>query len=207
MPSALSEDSAPSASLRHLKAWGLPTHPRVPPLQLGNWSWPQAAARHRGSSTFQDEDFPSSTTKARGRPFHVVLTKADRLSPLQLAQSYTLIQHDLQAAGYAQMAEGDYPMTSATHHQGIAELWARLAMGVLDIHERQLEAAGDGEGGEEDGDAAAASGEAGGGRPSGRRRAVSRTRARGAQAAARVAAGSETGRRCGKQPGVEGDTS
>ena len=136
-----------------------------------------------------------------------MLTKADRLSPLQLAQSYTLIQHDLQAAGYAQMAEGDYPMTSATHHQGIAELWARLAMGVLDIHERQLEAAGDGEGGEEDGDAAAASGEAGGGRPSGRRRAVSRTRARGAQAAARVAAGSETGRRCGKQPGVEGDTS
>ena len=149
MPSALSEDSAPSASLRHLKAWGLPTHPRVPPLQLGNWPWPQAAARHRGFSTFQDEDFPSSTTKARGRPFHVVLTKADRLSPLQLAQSYTLIQHDLQAAGYAQMAEGDYPMTSATHHQGIAELWARLAMGVLDIHERQLEAAGDGEGGGE----------------------------------------------------------
>lgn len=47
------------------------------------------------------------------------------------------------------MAEGDYPMTSATHHQGIAELWARLAMGVLDIHERQLEAAGDGEGGGE----------------------------------------------------------
>ena len=78
-----------------------------------------------------------------------MLTKADRLSPLQLAQSYTLIQHDLQAAGYAQMAEGDYPMTSATHHQGIAELWARLAMGVLDIHERQLEAAGDGEGGGE----------------------------------------------------------
>ena len=69
----------------------------------------------------------------------MVLTKADCLTPLQLAQSYTLISRDLDAAGYTQMAKGDLPMTSSKHHQGITELWARLAMGVVDIHEQREE--------------------------------------------------------------------
>lgn len=84
----------------------------------------------------EDRRFMTSLD-ARGRPFHVVLTKADCLTPLQLAQSHTLISRDLEAAGYTQMAKGDLPMTSAKHHQGITELWGRLAMGVVDIHEQR----------------------------------------------------------------------
>ena len=86
----------------------------------------------------EDRRFMASLD-TRGRPFHVVLTKADCLTPLQLAQSYTLISRDLDAAGYTQMAKGDLPMTSSKHHQGITELWARLAMGVVDIHEQREE--------------------------------------------------------------------
>ena len=88
----------------------------------------------------EDRRFMASLD-ARGRPFHVVLTKADCLTPLQLAQSHTLISRDLDAAGYAQMAKGDLPMTSAKYHQGITELWGRLAMGVVDIHEQRDEQA------------------------------------------------------------------
>ena len=129
---------------------------------------------------------------ARGRPFHVVLTKADCLTPLQLAQSHTLISRDLDAAGYAQMAKGDLPMTSAKHHQGITELWGRLAMGVVDIHEqredqaeRDEDEAGDDEVGEDEAGERAAAGAADGTVRDRRRREVGDVYERAASAAKR----------------------
>ena len=56
--SALSEDSAPSASLDHLKAWAAPTHPGAPPEQVGGLPWPQQPASGRP----KDADAPLSTT-------------------------------------------------------------------------------------------------------------------------------------------------
>ena len=47
MASALSEDSAPSASLDHLKAQAAPTRAGAPPEQLGSLRWPQPPAPGR----------------------------------------------------------------------------------------------------------------------------------------------------------------
>ena len=46
-PSALPEDSAPSASRDGLKAQAAPTHPGAPPKQLGSSPWPQQPASGR----------------------------------------------------------------------------------------------------------------------------------------------------------------
>ena len=57
--SALSEDSAPSASLDCLKAQAAPTHPRAQPEPLGSLRWPQELASDRPKA----EEFPLSTTR------------------------------------------------------------------------------------------------------------------------------------------------
>ena len=49
------------------------------------------------------------------------------------------------------MAQGDMPMCSSTHAQGIGELWARLAGGVRQLSERRELEAVEGEEGEEGG--------------------------------------------------------
>ena len=54
VPSTLSEDSAPSASLDSLKTQAAPTHPRAQPEQLGGLPWPQEPASGRPKI----EDFP-----------------------------------------------------------------------------------------------------------------------------------------------------
>jgi GTP-binding protein len=158
----------------------------------------------------------------RGRPFHVVLTKADCLTPLQLAQSHTLISRDIDAVGYAQMAKGDLPMTSAKHHQGITELWGRLAMGVVDIHEQRDEQAerdeyeaGDDEAGEAEAGERAAAGAADRTVRDRRRRGVggvyestaaAAKRSRVAQRAARKLRGESTQRVPGKGTCAESDS-
>ena len=47
MPSALSDDTAPSASLGQLEARAAPTHPRAQPEPLGSLPWPQELASGR----------------------------------------------------------------------------------------------------------------------------------------------------------------
>ena len=147
----LSDDPDPFMSLLDIPGYG-PAH--APQAQRTAWAKAmQGYLKGRDQLTCvfvlidlsrgvlpEDRRFMASLD-ARGRPFHVVLTKADCLTPLQLAQSYTLISRELDAAGYTQMAKGDLPMTSSQHHQGITELWARLAMGVADIHEQREEQA------------------------------------------------------------------
>ena len=136
----LRDDDAPFMSLLDIPGYG-PAH--APAAARAVWAKAmQGYLRQRDQLTCvfvlidlsrgvlpEDRRFMASLDR-QGRPFHVVLTKADCLMPVQIAQSHTLIARDLEAAGYAQMAKGDLPMTSAKHHQGIDELWSRLAMGV-----------------------------------------------------------------------------
>lgn len=78
--------------------------------------------------TAEDEAF-MSTLDAVGRPFHVVMTKADLLSPLQLAQSHALVSR--QVATHGSYSGSDVPMCSALNATGVPELWHRLRAGVM----------------------------------------------------------------------------
>lgn len=64
-------------------------------------------------------------------PFSVIMTKADQLEPLQLAQSNKLVLQELreQHPSYAN-EEHFVPMCSAKNGTGIFELWERLKFGV-----------------------------------------------------------------------------
>ena len=57
-----------------------------------------------------------------------MLTKADLLAPLQLAQSCTLVRAELERR-YSHYGGGAVPMCSAKNGTGVTELWARLAGG------------------------------------------------------------------------------
>ena len=59
MPSALPDETAPSASLGHLQAQAAPMHPGAPPEPLGSSPWPQEP----GSGRPKGDDFPLSTTR------------------------------------------------------------------------------------------------------------------------------------------------
>ena len=78
--------------------------------------------------TASDHEFLQQLERL-GRPFHAVLTKADLLAPLQLAQSCTLVRAELERR-YSNYGGGDVPMCSAKNGTGVTELWARLAGGV-----------------------------------------------------------------------------
>ena len=66
--------------------------------------------------------------------YHCVLTKADLLSPRELAISHDLIHAQIaHRPGYA---GGDIPITSSRNAAGVGELWERLKAGVeLRLHE------------------------------------------------------------------------
>uniref|UniRef100_A0A7S0Q3G0 EngB-type G domain-containing protein n=1 Tax=Coccolithus braarudii TaxID=221442 RepID=A0A7S0Q3G0_9EUKA len=69
--------------------------------------------------------------------FNVVLTKADLLPPVQLAQSYFAVHAAI--SKYASYAGGDIPMCSSKNAAGIFELWTRMCIGLeltKDAHER-----------------------------------------------------------------------
>ena len=59
MASTLSDDTAPPASLGHLKAQAAPMHPGATPEPLGSSAWPQQPA----SACARDEDVSLSTTR------------------------------------------------------------------------------------------------------------------------------------------------
>ncbi|KAL1526873.1 hypothetical protein AB1Y20_015564 [Prymnesium parvum] len=62
------------------------------------------------------------------KKFHCVLTKADLLTPVQLAQSNVLVAEA--ATKHPSYAGGDIPMCSANNHAGVAELYRRLRTGL-----------------------------------------------------------------------------
>jgi GTP-binding protein EngB required for normal cell division len=78
--------------------------------------------------TASDHEFLAQLERL-GRPFHAVLTKADLLPPMQLAQSCTLVRAELERR-YPNYGGGDVPMVSAKNGTGVTELWARLAGGI-----------------------------------------------------------------------------
>jgi ribosome biogenesis GTP-binding protein YsxC/EngB len=66
--------------------------------------------------------------------YHAVLTKADLLTPRELAISYELVRRDVSER--PRYAGGDIPMTSARNAAGVAELWERMRLGVVHrVHE------------------------------------------------------------------------
>ena len=71
MASALSDDTAPSASLDHLEAQAAPTQPRAQPEPLGSLPWPQELASGRPKV----EDLSLSTTRNAGSEGSLVLEK------------------------------------------------------------------------------------------------------------------------------------
>ena len=78
--------------------------------------------------TADDEGFLDVLERAQA-PFHGVLTKADLLSPLELAQSYELVRRRVATrAGYA---GGDLPIVSSRNAAGVASLWERMRLGAL----------------------------------------------------------------------------
>lgn len=78
--------------------------------------------------TADDESFLDGLDRA-GVSYHGVLTKADLLTPHQLAQSYERIRRCVDSRpGYA---GGDLPVCSARNAAGIASLWHRMRLGVL----------------------------------------------------------------------------
>ena len=60
VPSALFEDTAPSARLVHPRARGAPTHPRAPPEQIWSLPWSQ----HPASGRPKVEDVATSNRQA-----------------------------------------------------------------------------------------------------------------------------------------------
>lgn len=70
-------------------------------------------------------------------PYHGVLTKADLLAPLELAQSYKLVSQRVTEREH--YAGGDLPICSARNAAGVAELWERLKLGVLHLPPYQAE--------------------------------------------------------------------
>ena len=80
-----------------------------------------------------DDDVFFDLLDERRLPYHVILTKGDLLTPLELAQSYELVRrHVVPRPSYA---GGDMPMCSAATAAGIASLWERLRGGVLQQRE------------------------------------------------------------------------
>ena len=77
VPSTLFEDSAPSASLDHLKAQAAPAHPRARPEQLAGSPWPQQPASGRPAV----ERLPLSTSTGV-RPHAARLVARDHLRRL-----------------------------------------------------------------------------------------------------------------------------
>jgi GTP-binding protein len=104
--------------------------------------------------TPDDRSFLDFLDGARGGgaplPYHGVLTKCDLLEPLELAQSYELIERELRdRAGYA---GGDMPICSAKNSAGVAELWRRLREGVRALAASRAEGEFAMGNGDEDGD-------------------------------------------------------
>uniref|UniRef100_A0A7S4F9G5 EngB-type G domain-containing protein n=1 Tax=Chrysotila carterae TaxID=13221 RepID=A0A7S4F9G5_CHRCT len=64
------------------------------------------------------------------RPFFVVITKADVLTPLQLAQSYTAIWHDV-TTRHPAFVQVEMPMCSSRNGTGIIDLYKRLHKGTM----------------------------------------------------------------------------
>ena len=112
MPSALYEDSAPSACLDHLKAQAAPTHLRAPPERPGSLRWPQEPALGRPKV----EDFPLSTTR-RGHAqrqlqwaLQVSLeAKRETVVQLLLDEAASAIQLSQVAGPSARPRPGDLP--------------------------------------------------------------------------------------------------
>ena len=87
--------------------------------------------------TPDDERFLDVLEHARV-PYHGVLTKADLLTPHELAQSYELVHRGMASrCGYA---GGDLPMCSSRNAAGVAALWHRMRLGVLYRREQIEEA-------------------------------------------------------------------
>lgn len=82
----------------------------------------------------------------RGTAHAVVLTRADLLSPLQLARCHFRVSAELEALGSACAA--DVPIISVLTGVGVYELWQRLLVGVAEWQETHRAAAVDeGDGG------------------------------------------------------------
>ena len=80
--------------------------------------------------TADDERFLDILDDA-GVEYHGVLTKADLLTPRELAQSYELIRRRVATrTGYA---GGDMPMCSSRNAAGVAALWHRMRLGILQV--------------------------------------------------------------------------
>ena len=84
-----------------------------------------------------------------GVEYHGVLTKADLLTPSDLAVAYALAEEKVASRpGYA---GGDLPMVSAKHAAGVSELWERMRLGVEhELHTMVDELSAHGNGYEED---------------------------------------------------------
>ena len=61
-------------------------------------------------------------------PFEMVMTKADLLPPMQLAQSATLVRTEIEAC--PNWAGSDIPMVASKNGTGVTELWARMSAGI-----------------------------------------------------------------------------
>ena len=74
--------------------------------------------------------------------YHAVMTKADLLTPTELAQSHGFVWRKM--AARPGFAGGDIPMCSTKNAAGVAELWERLRLGAQ--HRLWDEGEGEGEG-------------------------------------------------------------
>ena len=83
----------------------------------------------------EDDHTFMATLDRLERPFHVILTKADLLSPLDLARTNALVHAEV-SQHHPAYAGGDVPMCSSRTGAGIVDLWRRLVEGI------QLESAG-----------------------------------------------------------------
>lgn len=77
--------------------------------------------------TPSDREF-LETLRRLETPFEMVMTKADLLPPMQLAQSATLVRRELD--DYPNWEGSDVPMVAAKNGTGVTELWARMAAGI-----------------------------------------------------------------------------
>ena len=91
MPSALSEDTASSASLGHLKAPAAPTQPGAPPPQRGGSPW----AQHPASGRPKAEDLPLSTSRPVETAERALTTLSTKdAAPVTLVVAGSLVEVD-----------------------------------------------------------------------------------------------------------------
>ena len=108
MPSALPDETAPSASLGHLQAQAAPMHPGAPPEPLGSSPWPQELA----SGWPKDEEVPFATSRHDLQGFRTKVHSQRRSRAAEQMLLRRLRQAGVLGRSEAQLQAGPPPTTS-----------------------------------------------------------------------------------------------